>query len=48
MTNGGFVSRIVSDKMLKNVIRVNCLVHKNTPNFYSNLSPKTIRNYFKF
>ena len=48
MTNGEFVSGINSDKMLKNVIRVNCLVPKITPNFYSHLSLINIRYYLEF
>ena len=43
MTNGDFVSGITSDKMLKIIIRINCLVHKSTPNFLSNLSHINIR-----
>ena len=48
MTNGDFLTGIISDKKLKRIVRENGFIHKLVRNFYSRLSKVIIRCYLKF
>ena len=47
MTNGDFVSGIISDKKLKQVARKDSFIHKPTMKIYSNRSNMNIHYYLK-
>ena len=45
MTNGGFVTGVISDRDVKKIVRKNGFIHKLTNNIYSSISSLHICYY---